>query len=101
MLGPLYISERAPEDIRGRIGTCYQVMVCTFVLMAELLNFACNPESADNLEPWNIQLQLGISALIGLVTMVYGLVWLPDIAPRGFNKEDMVPLASDLFQKCA
>ena len=95
VLGPLYISERAPEDIRGRIGTCYQVMVCSFLLMAELLNFACNPESLDDLEPSNIQFQLGVSALIGLATMVYGLIWLPDIAPRGNSQEDMVPLATE------
>jgi SP family arabinose:H+ symporter-like MFS transporter len=93
VLGPLYIAERSPADIRGRIGTLYQVMVCTFVLIAQLLNYWCNPESLERLDPPIIQFQLGISAVLGALLIVYGLFGLPDIAPRP-GSDDMVPLAA-------
>ena len=68
-------------------------MVCTFVLIAQLLNYWCNPESLEVLEPPIIQFQLGISAVIGALLIVYGVFWLPNIAPRQ-DGEDFVPLAS-------
>ena len=45
------------------------------------------------LDPPIIQLQLGISAVIGALLTVYGLFGLPDIAPRS-GGDDTVPLSS-------
>ena len=83
VLGPLYIAERAPLDIRGKLGTVYQVAVCTFVLFAELVNFWANPESADDIPPELIQLQFGLFALVGVAIVVYSLFYMPDVAGAG------------------
>lgn len=79
VLGPLYISERAPLDIRGKLGTCYQVAVCVFVLFAELVNFWSNPESRDDISNVLLQLQFGLFSLIGVAIVVYSLWFMPDV----------------------
>ena len=79
VLGPLYISERAPLDIRGKLGTCYQVAVCMFVLFAELVNFWSNPESRDDISNVLLQLQFGLFSLIGVAIVVYSLWFMPDV----------------------
>jgi len=85
VLGPLYIAEMSPPDISGKMGTLYQINICVFVLVAELMNVWFNPDSNNAIPSEIWQIQLGFGAVFGAATVVYGMCYLPEPPPARFN----------------
>lgn len=44
VVAPLYVNEVAPIKRRGSLGTLFQVSICSSILLAEILNFALQPD---------------------------------------------------------
>ena len=73
IVGPLYISEIAPPDIRGSLVTFNQLAITSGILVSYVVNYALASEGA-----WRLMLGAGmIPALILLV----GMIFLPE-SPR-------------------
>src|SRR5207302_6642902 len=70
---PLYLSEIAPTEIRGRIASLNQLMIVCGILAAFIVN-AILASSGD----W--RLMLGLAAVPSLVLLV-GMIWMPE-TPR-------------------
>src|SRR5947209_17259793 len=67
---PLYLSEIAPTEIRGRIASLNQLMIVCGILAAFVVN-AILASSGD----W--RLMLGLAAVPSLVLLV-GMIWMPE-----------------------
>jgi sugar porter (SP) family MFS transporter len=70
---PLYLSEIAPTEIRGRIASLNQLMIVCGILAAFIVN-------AILASSGNWRLMLGLAAVPSLVLLV-GMIWMPE-TPR-------------------
>lgn len=71
------MTDSVPAAIRGSIGTIFQINICGFILVAELINYAFHPDASDtNLhEPeWAWKTQFAFSALPGLVLFILSFI---------------------------
>ena len=67
---PLYVSEMATPDKKGRLGTVFQIFICGSILVAQIVNYALNQTSSITIPAWNWHLQLGLCALPGVLLVV-------------------------------
>lgn len=70
---PLYINEAAPAQNRGKLGTVFQIGICASILVAEITNYAFNPNNEDEIPVWKWQLQFGLGAIPGFMMMIVSL----------------------------
>ncbi len=78
-VGPAYTSEVAPPELRGKLGTLFQVAICTAILIAQFTNFMFNPHNIEDCMPdsrW--QLQLALAAVPCVLTGLYAMLWMPE-----------------------
>jgi len=74
---PWYVTDAIPEATRGSIGTIFQINICGFILVAEIINYLCHmsPDTHDiSIPKLNYKLQLASSALPGLVLLVLSYI---------------------------
>jgi SP family arabinose:H+ symporter-like MFS transporter len=67
-LCPQYVNEHAPSDVKGRLGTVFQLFICFSIFIAQLLNWAigCSGENAISPVPsWKFHLQFALGAVPG------------------------------------
>ena len=67
---PLYVSEMASPDRRGKLGTVFQIFICGSILVAQFINFAFNQANSINIPAWNWHLQFGLCALPGVLLVI-------------------------------
>ena len=67
---PMYVSEMASEDKRGKLGTVFQIFICGSILVAQFMNYLLNQDNSVDLPAWNWHLQLGLCALPAVVLVV-------------------------------
>lgn len=92
IVGPLYISEIAPPDIRGSLGTLQQLAITLGILLAYLVNYVF-ASLIQGPEAWRWMLGFGIlpAAILGL-----GMARLPE-SPRWLVKADRDEDARDVL----
>lgn len=76
-LCPWYVNESVPAAIRGSIGTVFQINICAFIFVAEVVNFAFHPNASDTniyLASWKWRLQLALVAAPGLMITVLSFI---------------------------
>lgn len=69
ILVPLYLGELAPPNLRGALGTTYQVAMVLGILVTDLLAFGFAGES-DSLTRPGWRLMFGFTGLLGLLQLV-------------------------------
>jgi len=72
-LCPWYVTESVPANVRGSIGTVFQLNVCGFILLAQIVNFAFHPDASDtniHISEWKWRLQLAMSFLPGFAAFI-------------------------------
>lgn len=67
---PMYISEIAPREVRGRLATLNSLMIVVGQLIAYGVNSALAP-----FENWRLMLALGV---VPAIVLAIGTIWLPD-----------------------
>lgn len=76
-LCPWYVTDAVPVNIRGSIGTIFQINICGFILVAELINYAFHPDASDtnmHESEWAWKLQFAFSALPGLFLFLVSFI---------------------------
>lgn len=53
------------ERLSGRIGTIFQIFICTTILIAEIVNYAFNPGNDETLDQWKWRVQLAGGTIPG------------------------------------
>lgn len=79
MLTPTYISEMAPKRIRGRLLTCYGVMLFASIALSYWVDYACHQTlTGDNqwLVPVGLQLVPGAGLALGMLPLPESSRWL-------------------------
>ena len=67
---PLYVSEMASEERKGKLGSVFQVFICGSILVAELTSYAYNMNNNNLLPDWNWHVQFGLCIIPGLLLVV-------------------------------
>lgn len=98
MLSPLYISEIAPPERRGRLVTLYQLAIVIGIIMIYFINLKI-AQSGD--ETWNVEtgwrLMLGSETVPALLFLVL-LFFVPE-SPRWLIKQKEDGKALDILEK--
>ena len=87
---PVYISEMAPADVRGRLVTVNQLMIVTGQLLAYVVNAALAPAGAWR---WMLGLAVVPAVLLGL-----GMLFLPD-TPRWYVSRQRLAEARAVLER--
>lgn len=74
-VGPLYLAEMAPANLRGTLNVIFQLFVTIGILVAGLINFG-----SQYIKPWGWRLPLAIAGGPGLFIMLAGII-LPESPP--------------------
>ncbi|KAF9559621.1 hypothetical protein EC968_006521 [Mortierella alpina] len=93
MIVPVYQSEIAPKNIRGRIVSLQQWAITWGILIQYFIQYGCsfiNSEAAFRV-PWGIQVVPGLILLAGISMFPYSPRWLAD---HGRNAEALEVLAN-------
>ena len=67
---PLYVSEMASEDKKGKLGTVFQVFICASILVAELTSYAFNQSNDNVLPAWNTKIQFALCVIPGALLVI-------------------------------
>ena len=67
---PLYVSEMATPEKRGKLGTVFQIHICGSILIAQFVNFLLNQHNSINIDSWNWHLQFGLCAIPGVILVI-------------------------------
>ena len=67
---PLYVSEMAPVDKRGQLGTIFQISICFFVFLSQVTNYIFNPEASVCIDTWKWQIQFGLATVFGFMLLL-------------------------------
>ena len=76
-LCPWYVTDAIPAATRGSIGTIFQINICAFILVGEIVNYLFHPDASDTniyIPDWKWKLQLTLSAAPGLFLWVLSYV---------------------------
>lgn len=88
VLVPMFSAEMAPREIRGQLGSCFQLFFATGVCVSYWVDYAVTSDVSDSTLQWQIPvgLQLVPGALVGLGMFLVkeSTRWL---AKRGRNEE--------------
>lgn len=70
-VGPLYMAEISPVQLRGSLGVLFEIGITTGMLLAMLINYVCSNNLDGNinntLSRWSYGLQFGLGALPGII----------------------------------
>ncbi|MFC5971114.1 sugar porter family MFS transporter [Halomarina salina] len=94
VIGPLYISETAPPDIRGSLGFLQQLMITLGILLAYVVNYLFAPSF---LEVIGWRWMLGFGA-VPAVALGVGMYFLPE-SPRWLLEHDRTEEARDVLTR--
>lgn len=99
----LYANSLVRDEIKGRVGSIFQLSVTLFIFLAQLMNYFFVDEfDVTNCKPltdlsWKIQ--LGLSSIIGLAVVIT-LIFAPEMRPVVEKKGTATSRASEsLFSK--
>ncbi|KAI9317407.1 general substrate transporter [Dichotomocladium elegans] len=80
MLVPMYIAEIAPRGLRGRLGTLWQFLIVTGIMLSYWVDYGCVRHIAAGERQWRtalgIQIVPGGVLLIGMIFLPESLRWL-------------------------
>ena len=82
---PLYVSEMASEDKKGKLGTVFQIFICGSILVAELTSYVLNQSNSNSLPAWNWHLQFGLCLIPGLLLVILSRIMPESIAFKAAN----------------
>jgi Na+/melibiose symporter-like transporter len=71
------VTDAIPPATRGSIGTIFQINICAFILVGEIVNYACHPDASDTnvfIPEWKWRIQLALSALPGLAMVIVSFI---------------------------
>jgi len=88
---PLYVSEMASEEKKGKLGTVFQIFICGSILVAELVSYAFNQSNANLLPAWNWHVQFGLCLIPGAL-----LVLLSRIMPESVGFKAPSPMSPSM-----
>ena len=71
---PLYVSEMASEEKKGKLGSVFQVFICGSILVAELVSYGMNQDNSNALSAVNWHIQFGLCVIPGVVLVVLSRV---------------------------
>ncbi|MCO5595767.1 hypothetical protein L7F22_049815 [Adiantum nelumboides] len=87
---PLYLSEMAPPDLRGRLTTMFQLAIGIGITSAFLVNYG-----TQNIVPWGWRLSLSLAFIPALIVTI-GFIFLPDspssLIQRGHLDDGLIVL---------
>ena len=86
---PLYVSEMASEDKKGRLGTVFQIFICGSILVAELTSYAFNQNNDNLLPAWNWHIQFGLCLIPGAILMILSRIMPESIAFKAASMSSM------------
>ena len=86
---PLYVSEMASEDKKGKLGTVFQIFICGSILVAELTSYAFNLNNDNLLPAWNWHIQFGLCLIPGALLVILSRVMPESVA---FKAAAMSPM---------
>lgn len=90
VVGPIYVSEVSPPDVRGFFGAFTQVMTNVGILLTQLLGLFLSENSL-----WRVI--LAVAGAVGVVQLV-GLLLIPE-SPTWLAEHGRVNLARDVLQR--
>jgi sugar porter (SP) family MFS transporter len=93
MAVPLFLSEIAPKELRGRLVSMQQLAITVGILVAFCINFGTNKIPTD----WSWRIPFGLQVVIS-VLMVVGMVFLP-ASPRWLLSRNRVEQANTALVK--
>ncbi|KAI8891143.1 general substrate transporter [Backusella circina FSU 941] len=83
-LVPMYIAEIAPVEMRGRLGTIWQLMTCTGIMVSYWIDYACLRGIAIGDNQWRVP--LAIQAAPGAI-LFFAMLPLPESIRWYVNKD--------------
>lgn len=90
MIGPVYLAEMAPAQLRGTLNVIFQLLVTIGILVASLINYG-----SQFIHPWGWRLPLALAGAPGIIILLAGIC-LPDspnsLAERGHVEKAKVVL---------
>lgn len=98
----LYANSLVKADIRGRVGSIFQLSVTFFIFLAQLMNFFFVEEfDMNNCRPlsdisWRVQ--LGVGAVIGIAVIIT-LFFAPEMKKEVEKREGTTRVEESLFTK--
>ena len=98
----LYANSLVKPEIRGRVGSIFQLSVTFFIFLAQVMNFFFVEEfDMNNCKPlsevsWRVQ--LGVGAVIG-VAVIVTLMFAPEMKKEAEKKEGISRSEESLFSK--
>jgi sugar porter (SP) family MFS transporter len=75
---PLYVTEMAPPNRRGQVGTLFQLNICSSIFVALLINYFHNEHNLPCLQPQAWMSQFSYGAIPGIVCLLYCIFFLPE-----------------------
>jgi len=76
-LVPWYVNDSVDAAVSGSIGTIYQINICGFILVAEIINYVCHPDASKtnvHITEWIWRVQLACSAAPGLALFLLSYI---------------------------
>lgn len=80
VLVPMYAAEMSPKELRGRLGSCFQLFFALGVMVAYWVTFAVSKDYVESTKQWQIALGLQLLPstllLAGMCTVAESARWL-------------------------
>jgi SP family arabinose:H+ symporter-like MFS transporter len=77
VLVPSFVNDSVDKSVSGSIGTIFQINICAWILLAQIVNYVCHPGASKtdvHVDEWNWRLQLALSAVPGLMMLVLSFI---------------------------
>ena len=77
-VGPTYTNEMAPAGMAGKLGTMFQLFLCSAITFAYAVNYVFNSQNATYVALTNWRIEFGLGAIFGILLALAGAFVLPE-----------------------